>query len=206
MVAEFAPPDYWRGMARDFVYFDLETRRSASDVGGWNNKDQMGISVAVTYSTAAGKYRIYRQENVDDLIRQLRAADLVVGYNHISFDYEVLMGHTILNLKEQCCSLDLMVDLERKLGHRLKLDAVAAASLGTGKTADGLQAIKWWQEGKMMEIAKYCCYDVKVTKLVHEFGARHGHVKYHDKFGRLHSVEVDWPVAEVPRGTAAVLA
>jgi hypothetical protein len=183
-------------MAKDFVYFDLETRRSAGDVGGWNNKDQMGISVAVTYSTRTGKYRIFRQENTQELIKQLRAADLVVGYNHISFDYEVLMGHTILNLKEQCHSLDLMVDLEKRLGHRLKLDAVASASLGTGKTADGLQAIRWWQEGKIMEIAEYCCYDVKVTKLVHEFGVRYGHVKYHDKFGHLHAVEVDWPSAE----------
>lgn len=156
----------------------------------------MGISVAVTFSTRTGKYRIFRQDNVQDLIKQLMAADLVVGYNHISFDYEVLMGHTILNLKEQCQSLDLMVDLERRLGHRLKLDAVASASLGTGKTADGLQAIRWWQEGKIMEIAEYCCYDVKATKLVHEFGARYGHVKYHDKFGRLHSVEVDWHLPE----------
>ena len=102
------------------------------------------------------------------------------------------MGHSIFDFRDQLRSLDLMVDLEQKLGHRIKLEAVAAATLGTGKSADGLQAIRWWQEGKLLEIAEYCCYDVKVTRLVHEYGARHGHVKYHDRNGREQTVEVAW--------------
>ncbi|MEM0968371.1 MAG: ribonuclease H-like domain-containing protein [Verrucomicrobiota bacterium] len=177
---------------RDYVYFDLETRRSAGDVGGWGFKDRMGISVGVTFSSKEQKYVIYQETQAEALVQQLLRADLVIGFNHISFDYEVLMGHTILDLKEHCRSLDLMVDIEEKIGHRLKLEAVASASLGAGKTADGLQAIKWWQEGRMMEIAEYCCYDVKVTKMVHEFGAEHGYVLYHDKFGQLHHVDVHW--------------
>ncbi len=186
-------------MPPDYVYFDLETQRSANDVGGWGNKDQMGISVAVTYSTRLGRYIVYGEDRINELVEQLTKADLVIGYNHINFDYEVLMGHTILDLKSQVRSLDLMTDLERQLGHRLKLDSVASASLGTGKTAEGLQAIRWWQEYKstsdvapLMKIAEYCCFDVKVTKLVHEFGAQHGRVKYADRFNREQSVEVDW--------------
>ena len=88
--------------------------------------------------------------------------------------------------------LDLLVDLENRLGHRLKLESIATASLGVGKTADGLEAIKWWREGRIMEIAKYCAYDVKVTKAVHEFGRTHGHVKYLDRFSRPQEVAVDW--------------
>ncbi|SKA97240.1 RNase_H superfamily protein [Prosthecobacter debontii] len=179
-------------MARDIVYFDLETRRTANDVGGWGNKHKMGISVGVTYSTKLGEYRIYLEEEAGDLIHQLTRADLVVGFNHVSFDYEVLMGHTIFDFRDQVRDLDLLVDLEKKLGHRLKLEAVAAASLGTGKTADGLEAIRWWQQGKMAEIAEYCAFDVKVTKCVHEFGAKNGFVKYHDRNGREQQVEVDW--------------
>ncbi len=179
-------------MARDIVYFDLETRRTANDVGGWGNKHQMGISVAVTYSTKLGEYRIYEEDETNDLINQLVRADLVVGFNHISFDYEVVMGHTIFDFRDQVRSQDLLVDLEKKLGHRLKLEAVAAASLGTGKTADGLEAIRWWQQGKMAEIAEYCAFDVKVTKCVHEYGAKNGHVKYHDRNGREQTVAVEW--------------
>lgn len=179
-------------MARDIVYFDLETQRTANDVGGWGNKDKMGMSVGCTFSTKTGRYHIYTENQVQDLIEQLRRADLVVGFNHVGFDYGVLMGYTVLDLQEQLLSFDIMVDLEKKLGHRLKLDAVASATLGTGKTADGLEAIRWWQQGKIAEIAEYCCYDVKVTMRVHEYGVKHGHVKYNDRNGREQRVEVDW--------------
>jgi len=49
----------------------------------------MGMSVGVTYSTKTGQYHVYDEENVDALVNQLVAADLVVGYNHIQFDYPV---------------------------------------------------------------------------------------------------------------------
>ena len=183
-------------MAKDFVYFDLETQRSANDVGGWGNKGAMGMSIGVTYSTRTGEYIIYSEDMVNELINQLLAADLVIGFNHISFDYGVLEGYRPVILAEQCISLDLMVDVEVKIGHRLKLESIATASLGVGKSAMGLDAIKWWQEGKIMEIAEYCCFDVKVTKEVHEYGVRHGHVRYTDRFGGEHKVEVDWSLPE----------
>ncbi|MGI9243634.1 MAG: ribonuclease H-like domain-containing protein [Verrucomicrobiales bacterium] len=178
--------------AQDFVYFDLETQRTAADVGGWNNKGDMRMSVGVTYSSATGKYIVYGEDRVSDLIAQLSRADLVLGYNHINFDYAVLEGYHAFSLVDQCVSCDLMVDLEKVCGHRPKLESVASASLGTGKTAQGLDAIKWWREGKFLEVAEYCCYDVKVTKLVHEYGARNGFVKYHDRFGNEQQVEIDW--------------
>ncbi len=179
-------------MPRNIVYFDLETQRSAGDVGGWDKKDRMGLSIGVTYSTASAAYHIYGESDASALIDELTAADLVIGFNHISFDYAVLQAYSMWNLAEQVTSLDLLVDLESKLGHRIKLDDIATASLGTGKTADGLDAIRWWREGKILQIAEYCCFDVKVTKMVHEFGARHGYVLYKDRFGQQRSVDVAW--------------
>lgn len=179
-------------MPKDIVYFDLETRRTANDVGGWGNKNKMGISIAVTYSTRLGEYLIYEEEEANDLINQLVRADLVVGFNHVSFDYDVLMGHTIFDFREQVRSFDLLVDLEKRLGHRIKLDDVAAATLGCGKTADGLQALRWWQQGKLLEIAEYCAYDVKVTRCVHEYALEHGLLRYDDRSGRVTEIAVDW--------------
>jgi DEAD/DEAH box helicase domain-containing protein len=129
---------------------------------------------------------------VEALIVQLRRADLVIGFNHIHFDYSVLGGYYPFDLKEELRSLDLMTELELKLGHRPKLEDVANATLGVGKTAEGLQAIRWWQQGKLAEIAEYCAYDVKVTKCVHEHGVQKGHVKYRDKNGREQTLEVGW--------------
>ena len=108
----------------------------------------MGMSVGVTYSSATGEYCVYSEKRVNDLVDQLMRADLVVGFNVINFDYEVLLGYTILDLKEHIPTLDLMVELEAKLGHRLALDCIAQATLGVGKTGDGLEAIRWWREGR----------------------------------------------------------
>lgn len=176
---------------KNIVYFDLETQKSAEEVGGWNNIRDMRMSVGVTYSTARGDYRIYAEKEVDDLIKELMRADLVVGFNNLRFDYEVLHGYTVMDLK-QIPTLDMLVDLQKALQHRLSLDSVANASLGVEKTAEGLQAIKWFREGKMMEIAEYCCYDVKITKLVHEYGAANKQLFYKNKFGTKLSVAVDW--------------
>jgi len=179
-------------MPSDIVYFDLETQRTANDAGGWDRKRDMGMSIGVTYSSKLGEYRIYTEKNVQALVDQLVRADLVVGFNVINFDYEVLMGYTVLDLPHMCRTLDLLVDLEQALGHRIGLDAVATATLGVGKTGDGLDAIRWWREGRVLEIAEYCCFDVKCTKLVHEFGAANGKLHYTDKFRRKQSVPVKW--------------
>ena len=179
-------------MPPNTVYFDLETQRTANDAGGWDKKREMGMSVGVTYSTALDEYRIYSEKRVNELIDQLVKADLVVGFNVINFDYEVLMGYTILDMPHQCRTLDMLVDLEAKLGHRLSLDSVATASLGVGKTADGLDAIRWWREGKLKEIAEYCCYDVKCTKMVHEFGIANKKLHFSDRFQQKRSVPVEW--------------
>jgi uncharacterized protein YprB with RNaseH-like and TPR domain len=183
----------------NIVYFDLETQRSFSDVGGFSQKHKMGISVAVTYSTARGEYTIYPESEMQALVQELTRADLVVGFNHIGFDYGVLQSYSVFDLIEQTQNLDMLVDVEATLGHRLKLDSIASASLGTGKTADGMDALKWWQEHKrtgspepLLKIAEYCCYDVKVTKMVHEFGMEHGFVKYADRNGQIQQCAVSW--------------
>jgi hypothetical protein len=174
------------------VYFDLETQRTANDAGGWDRKHEMCMSVGVTYSTATGEYRVYPEARVNDLIDELMRADLVVGFNVVNFDYEVLLRYTILDLKTHIRTLDLMTDLEAKLGHRLALDSIAQATLGVGKTGDGLEAIRWWREGKIVQIAEYCCFDVKVTRLVHEYGARHKQLHFTDRFQQKRTVPVEW--------------
>jgi hypothetical protein len=97
-----------------------------------------------------------------------------------------------LDLPHHLPTLDLLLEVEKSIGHRLKLEDVAQGTLGVGKVAEGLDAIRWWREGKMMEIAEYCCFDVKVTKLVHEYGAQHRELFYTDRFGRRQQMEVSW--------------
>ena len=185
--------------AKNIVYFDLETQRSFGDVGGFSNKSKMGVSVGVSYSTARGSYEIYPESEMERLGEGLVRADLVVGWNHLQFDYPVLQPYIFHTLAEQTLNLDMMLELEKKLGFRLKLDSVASATLGTGKTADGLDALRWWQQHKksgdfapLRKIAEYCAFDVKVTKCVHEYALQHGRLKYDDRNGRMVEIAVEW--------------
>jgi DEAD/DEAH box helicase domain-containing protein len=176
---------------KNIVYFDLETQKSADEVGGWDHISDMRLSIGVTYSTARGGYLIYDEKHVNDLIRELQRADLVVGFNNLRFDYEVLHGYTPLDLR-QLPTLDLMVELQNTLQHRLSLDSIATATFGVEKTAEGLQAIQWYKEGKLLDIAYYCCFDVKITKMVHEYGVQCHQLFYHNRFNKKLAVEVKW--------------
>jgi DEAD/DEAH box helicase domain-containing protein len=128
---------------------------------------------------------------VNELIKELQRADLIVGFNNLRFDYEVLHGYTALDLR-QLPTLDMLVDLQERLQHRLSLDAIATATFGVEKTAEGLQAIQWFKDGKLLEIAEYCCYDVKLTRLVHEYGVQNRQLFYQNRFGKKLSVPVSW--------------
>lgn len=176
---------------KNIVYFDLETKKSAQDVGGWGNIHKLGMSIGVTYSTAEQAYHIYAESQVNDLVNEILRADLVVGFNHVGFDYRVLQEYTLMDLTLSP-HLDLMLDIQKVCQKRVSLDSVATATFGAEKTAEGLQAVEWYKQGKLFEIAEYCCYDVKITKLVHEFGMENKAVFYNDRFGKLVKVPVSW--------------
>jgi DEAD/DEAH box helicase domain-containing protein len=176
---------------KNIVYFDLETQKSADEVGGWNNIRDMRMSVGVTYSTARGNYKIYGESQVNELITELLRADLVVGFNNLRFDYEVLHGYTVFDLR-QTPTLDMLIELQKTINHRLSLDSIATTTLGVEKTSEGLQAIQWFRQGKLLEIAEYCCYDVKITKLVHEYGNLNRQLFYRNRFGARLTVPVSW--------------
>ena len=112
-------------------------------------------------------------------------------FNNLRFDYEVLHGYTAYDLR-QLPTLDMLVEIQKKLQHRLSLDSIATATFGVEKTAEGLQAIEWYRQGKMAEIAEYCCYDVKITRMVHEYGVQNRILHYQNRMGKKLSVAVEW--------------
>jgi DEAD/DEAH box helicase domain-containing protein len=178
---------------KNILYLDIETQKAAHEVGGWHNVRDMRLSVGVLYSSARQEYRIYGEDRVHDMIAEVQRADLVVGFNNLRFDYEVLHYYTVLDLT-QIPTLDLMVELQKTLQHRLSLDSVASATFGLEKTAEGMQAIQWYKQGKLMDVAEYCCYDVKLTRLVHEYGANRRQLFYKDRLGKTIPVPVDWQI------------
>jgi DEAD/DEAH box helicase domain-containing protein len=173
------------------VVFDLETQRSFAEVGGRSQFHRLGVSVGVAYRYDRDEFLIVTEEDVSVLVDLLLEADLVVGYNLRGFDYEVLRAYTDENL-QKLPTLDLMFDLEQRLGFRPKLDSVASATLGEGKIADGMQALEWWRQGEIDKIVEYCREDVRVTRDLYNFGKRNRWVQVERFGGSPRKVEVDW--------------
>jgi DEAD/DEAH box helicase domain-containing protein len=175
------------------IYLDVETQRLSSEVpGGWNNIRAFGVSVAVTWDEPAG-FRDWYEADVTRLIEELAAFDRVITYNGIRFDLEVLAAYgDVATLRAK--SLDVLKDLERRLGFRPKLQDVAQATLGKQKTGSGPEAVKWWRSGDpalRQRVVDYCRMDVEILREVVAHGRREGFVRVPSQ-GKDRTVFVAW--------------
>ena len=171
----------------NIIYFDLETQKSAREVGGWSYIDRMKLAIAVTFSAADQQYTTFQEADVAQLIDQLTRADLIVGFNLKGFDYVVLRPYTQINLW-QLPTFDMLEHVRRALGFRLSLDALAKETLRESKSADGLQSLRWWKAGKVDLVAEYCRKDVEITKRLHEYACQNGHLLFRGRDGRVRRV------------------
>jgi DEAD/DEAH box helicase domain-containing protein len=174
----------------NIVYFDLETKYLADEVGGWDNIHRLGLAVAVTYSTARGGFAHYTEDSVGALIEELSQADLVVGFNLLRFDYTVLRPYTECDLC-QLPTLDILQHLYRRLGHRVKLDSCARATLGVTKSGDGVQSVQWFRAVHIDKVIRYCEQDVDIVRQLHEYGRANKHIYITDGSLRRR-VKVNW--------------
>lgn len=173
-----------------YLVFDVETRRSAAEVGGWHKAGSMGVSIAVAYDSRAGDFFSYTQEALPELFARMRAARLVVGFNSFRFDYAVLAPFAPFDLRA-LPGLDLLRRVQDSLKYRVSLDNLGQATLGEPKSADGLQALRWWREGRLDDIAAYCRKDVDLTRRLYLFGLEHGWLLFTNKAGQRVRVPVD---------------
>ena len=177
---------------RNIIYFDLETQKTAQEVGGWSHIERMQLAVAVTFSTANQQYTTFRESDVELLIDQLTRADCIVGFNLKAFDYLVLKPYTPVNLW-QLPTFDMLEHISRALGFRVSLDALATETLGVSKSADGLQSVRWWRAGRVDLVTEYCRKDVEITKRLHEYACQNGHLLFRGRDGGVRRVNTtDW--------------
>jgi DEAD/DEAH box helicase domain-containing protein len=171
--------------------FDVETQRSAAEVGGWHRAERMGISVAVLYSSVSDSFTSYLEKDIPDLIRDLQTFDLVIGFNNKRFDNKVLSAYSVFNFAT-LPTLDIMEVITNRLGYRLSLDRLAEHTLGVKKSANGLQALQWFKEGRMEEIINYCRQDVKITRDLFLFGLENRYLLFKNKAGSVVRLPVDF--------------
>lgn len=171
-----------------YIVFDLETQNIFQDVGS-NDVTALDISVASVYDSVEDKYTTVSVDQLHTLWPIFEKADALVGYNSNHFDIPLLNKYypgDLTHIK----SIDLLESIRLSLGRRLRLDSVAQATIGAKKSADGLQAVRWWREGKIDEIKKYCEQDVRVTKKVFDYALQNGHVLFKDGY-RKKEIKLD---------------
>jgi DEAD/DEAH box helicase domain-containing protein len=157
----------------------------------------MKISVAGVYDTLEERFRIFREDQVDDLLALIEKADLIVGFNIKRFDYDVIKGYTAKDLRE-LPTFDILEDIHQRLGYRLSLDHLAVETLHRSKSGDGLQALEWFKAGEMEKLSEYCLLDVEITKAIFEYGLEKGHIVYRTKQeGQRVLLRVDWNLASL---------
>ena len=174
-----------------FGVFDLETQRSAQEVGGWHRADLMGISCAVLYDSGEDRYFEFLEDRLSEFIEHLSRLDLVVGFNIKRFDYQVLTGYSDFDFNS-LQTIDILEDIYNHLGYRLSLAHLAEVTLEKKKTADGLQALRWWKEGRMQEIIEYCKADVAITRDLFLYGRENGYLLFQNKAEKTVRIPVNW--------------
>ena len=174
--------------------FDIETKYSVQQVGGWHKAYKMGISVAVVYDSLLDEYVIYLENEINRLVEHLFKLDLVIGFNNRHFDNSVLSAYTKQNLNNLAI-LDLLEIVHHRLGYRLSLDRLAQTTLGYKKSADGLQALEWYRNGEIEKICQYCKKDVAITRELMLYGLEHGFFLFRNKAGKVVRLPVDLKTA-----------
>jgi DEAD/DEAH box helicase domain-containing protein len=188
-------------VARRVVYFDLETQRSAAEVGGWQNTHRMRLALGVVYDERDERFTVYREADAEALIGDLRGADLVVGYNVLRFDYPVLSAYADGPLVS-IATFDMLPALRARLRQRLPLANLAGATLGAGKSADGLQSLAWVREGRLDLVEAYCRHDVELTRDLFRYALRHGHVYFELEGRRYRSPDLEWDLERIAQDAA----
>lgn len=160
------------------ITFDIESI-SDSNVRGHVDVDEQELIVVAIHDSESGEYTSYFREELPKLWPILERSDMLIGFNSDTFDVPLLNRYYPGELTH-IRSLDLLSEVQKALGRRIRLQSLAEATLGKGKKGDGLKAGEWWREGKKDKVAEYCVEDVRLTRELYDYALKHGVLKYMD--------------------------
>lgn len=170
------------------VVLDIETQNTFQDVGAYN-PTLLKISFVGCYFYETDTFEGFFEEDLPKLWPRLERADRVIGYNLIGFDYPCLQTYYTGDIM-RLPTVDLLAEIDQRLGFRIKLDDVAQATLGVGKSGHGLMAVEYWRNGELDKLRDYCLQDVRVTRDVYEHALLHGSVFFNNRQGQRQEIKL----------------
>jgi len=177
-------------MSKEIV-LDIET------IGDIRNYDTMNVTVVSIYEYEHDSYRSFEEHELGQLWPLLEKAERIIGYNSEHFDLPILNKYYTGDLLI-FPHLDLLKVIKDSVGKRFKLDDIAKATLeNISKSGDGLQAQKWWEEGRKEDVKRYCEQDVKVTKEVYEYGKKNRMLYFPKLTGEIQPFGVNFDMPAV---------
>lgn len=168
------------------ITFDIETEGEFRSNGDFANLE---VTVVGIHDSTTGEYKSFLRHELKDLWPILERADILVGYNSDHFDIPILDKYYAGDLTK-IKSVDLLKEVKNVLGRRLKLDNLAEATLGKGKSGNGLEAIVWWKNGEYEKVREYCLDDVRITNELYLHAKKHKKLKYKDYDG-MREIKLD---------------
>jgi DEAD/DEAH box helicase domain-containing protein len=179
----------------DVIVYDIETKETFQEVGSRDPR-KLHISMIGAYSYNDRQLYSFTEDELGKFWRMLENCSLLIGFNNKGFDDQVVSAY--FAEIDKVPKFDILEEVYKNLGFRVKLDNIAHATLGVGKSGDGLKAIQLYREGKIEELRAYCLDDVKITQQIYDYGRQTGELKYSDMQG-VRSVQVDFrQVVELP--------
>lgn len=169
------------------VVFDIEVKDAKPS--GKIDPLQLEISVVGVHDSETDTYRCFLEEELPELWRILEHTHILIGYNSNHFDIPLLNKYYPGDLS-RIKSVDLLHEIKRTGGKRVRLDAVAEGTLGERKSAHGLQAVVWWKNGEIEKVKKYCLHDVELTKKLYDYALKNGSLKY-TSLGDVREIKLD---------------
>jgi len=158
------------------LFWDLETKQLIQDVRGISRVEKIAnLEIScVSYLTLTSLSEIETAEvttlwfdaetGFAPLLDAFDKATKIVSYNGICFDHLVLKKHyedVNRHRRHEEKVHDVFDRLREATGTWFKLDALLENNNLAKKEADGIQAVKWFAEGKRELLQSYCESDVR---------------------------------------------
>ncbi len=187
------------------VIFDVETQKFFDEIDD-NDPGKLGVSIVSVYSRKLddnfneieGKMESFWEKELAEMWPIFQRADRIIGFNSVKFDVLTLEPYADFPFGK-LPHFDILEEVKRSFGRRVKLDAIAKDTLGNVKNDHGANAVRYYKSGdrkSLEKLKKYCEMDVVITRDIYDYGLKNGRLKFTDHWNTPREIEVDFSYPE----------